>query len=38
MDLHKAAVTFLNVVVRESTSILKLFASEDQTLLIWGNS
>merc|ERR1712042_281168 len=28
----------LNVVVRESTSIFKLFTSKDQPLLIWGNA
>ena len=28
----------LNVVVLQSTAILKLFASKDQTLLIWGNA
>merc|ERR1712050_662860 len=28
----------LDVVVRESTAILKLFASEDQPLLVWGNA
>merc|ERR1711909_153724 len=28
----------LNVVVRESTAILKLFASKDQPLLVWGNA
>merc|ERR1711931_208953 len=28
----------LDVVVRESSSILKLLASEDQPLLIWGDS
>merc|ERR1712126_116607 len=27
----------LNVVVRQSSSILQLFSSEDQSLLIWGN-
>merc|ERR1712010_370104 len=29
---------FLDVVVREGPSILKLLASEDEPLLIWGNS
>jgi len=29
---------FLNVVIGESTAILKLLASEDQTLLIWRNT
>merc|ERR1712165_447264 len=29
---------FLDVVVRESSAILKLLASEDQTLLVWGDS
>merc|ERR1712193_81423 len=29
---------FLNVVIGECTSILKLFACEDQALLIWWNS
>ena len=28
----------LNVVVREGAAILKLLSSENQTLLIWGNS
>ena len=28
----------LDVVVRESPSILKLLSSEDQTLLVWGNA
>merc|ERR1711971_806849 len=28
----------LDVVVREGTAILKLFASKDQPLLVWGNS
>ena len=28
----------LDVVVGQSTAILELFAGEDQTLLIWGNS
>merc|ERR1712029_1265638 len=28
----------LDVVVRQSASILELLASEDQTLLIWGNA
>lgn len=28
----------LNVVVGESTAILKLLASEDQALLVWGNA
>merc|ERR1719491_1047885 len=42
-DLHAAAETqhqverglLLNVVVRQGTAILQLFASEDETLLIW---
>jgi len=29
---------FLNVVVRKSSAILKLLASEDKSLLVWGNS
>jgi len=29
---------FLNVVVRKSTAILKLLASEDQSLLVWRDS
>ncbi len=29
---------FLNVVVRKGTSVLELFASKDETLLVWGNS
>jgi len=29
---------FLNVVVRESSSIFQLFACKDQALLIWGNT
>merc|ERR1712045_440856 len=28
----------LDVVVREGTAILKLFASKDQPLLVWGNA
>merc|ERR1719285_303925 len=28
----------LNVVIRESSSILKLLSSEDQTLLVWGDA
>merc|ERR1711923_391599 len=28
----------LNVVVRKSSSVLKLLASKDQSLLIWGNA
>merc|ERR1712025_546064 len=28
----------LNVVIRESSSIFKLLASKDQSLLVWGNS
>ena len=28
----------LDVVVGESAAILELFSSEDETLLIWGNS
>jgi len=28
----------LNVVVREGSSVLKLLSSEDESLLIWGNS
>ena len=30
--------TFLDVVIRKSTSVLKLLASEDQPLLVWGDS
>merc|ERR1712241_222659 len=45
-DLHTSSESqhkmegrlFLDVVVRESSSILKLLASEDQPLLIWGDS
>jgi len=29
---------FLNVVVRECTTIFKLLASKDETLLVWGNA
>merc|ERR1712045_1060399 len=29
---------FLDVVVRQSSAILQLLASEDQTLLVWGDS
>jgi hypothetical protein len=29
---------FLNVVVGESAAVLKLFASEDEALLVWGNA
>ena len=28
----------LNIVVRKGTAVLQLLSSEDQTLLIWGNS
>jgi len=28
----------LNVVVRQGSAVLQLFASKDQPLLIWGNS
>ena len=31
-------ITFLNVVVRKGTAILKLLASEDQSLLVWRDS
>merc|ERR1711997_601795 len=45
-DLHSSAKSkdqvqcrlFLDVVVRKSAAILKLFAGKDQSLLIWGNS
>merc|ERR1719335_728525 len=45
-DLHTTTKTedqvksrlLLNVVVRKSAAILELLASEDQTLLIWGNA
>merc|ERR1711887_268090 len=45
-DLHSTSETkyqmesrlLLNVVVRESSAILKLLASKDKTLLIWRNS
>merc|ERR1712045_1073429 len=45
-DLHTSSESqhkmegrlLLDVVVRESSSILKLLASEDQPLLIWGDS
>ena len=30
--------TFLDVVVRESSSIFELLSGEDETLLIWGDS
>ena len=44
-DLHAAAQTqdqvkgglLLNVVVSQGAAILKLLASEDQALLVWGN-
>merc|ERR1719435_63180 len=29
---------FLNIVVTQGSSIFKLFASKDQTLLIWRNT
>jgi len=29
---------FLDIVIGQSTSVLELLSSEDQTLLIWGNS
>ena len=28
----------LDVVIRKSTAVLELLASEDQTLLVWGNA
>merc|ERR1719516_702538 len=45
-DLHTSSESenevkgrlLLDVVVRESSSVLQLFASEDQPLLIWGDS
>merc|ERR1712203_929673 len=45
-DLHSSTESkdqmesglFLDVVVRESSAVLQLFASEDQTLLVWGDS
>jgi len=45
-DLHSTSETehkmesalLLDVVVGESTSIFQLFSSEDQSLLVWGNS
>merc|ERR1711913_1813 len=45
-DLHTSSESehkmegrlLLDVVVRKSSSVLKLLASEDQSLLIWGNS
>merc|ERR1712042_283444 len=45
-DLHTASQTenqmqsglLLDVVIRESSTILKLFASKDQPLLVWGNA
>merc|ERR1712114_99608 len=45
-DLHSSTESedemesglFLDVVVRESPAVLQLFASEDQTLLVWGDS
>jgi hypothetical protein len=45
-DLHSTTKTkdqvkgglLLDVVVREGTSILELLASEDQSLLVWGNT
>jgi hypothetical protein len=45
-NLHTTAETqnkmegrlLLNVVVRKSTAILELLSSEDETLLVWGNS
>ena len=45
-DLHTASQTkdqvegrlLLDVVVREGPAILQLLASEDQSLLVWGNS
>ena len=36
--LLTAFLTFLDVVVAQSTAILELFAGENQTLLIWRNS
>merc|ERR1711915_399882 len=45
-DLHSSSQSehqmkgafFLDVVVREGSSILKLLASKDEPLLVWGNS
>jgi len=45
-DLHTASQTenqmqsglLLDVVIREGSTILKLFASKDQPLLVWGNA
>merc|ERR1712042_230457 len=45
-DLHTASQTenqmqsglLLDVVIRESSAIFKLFASKDQPLLVWGNA
>merc|ERR1719150_1333341 len=45
-DLHASAKSqdkmesrfLLDVVVREGSSVLQLFSSKDETLLIWGNS
>merc|ERR1719282_1428625 len=45
-DLHTSSQSknqmqgtfFLDVVIRKSSSILKLLSSKDQSLLIWGNS
>merc|ERR1712020_62860 len=45
-DLHSSTESkdqmkgglFLDVVVRQSSAILQLLASKDQTLLVWGNS
>ena len=44
-DLHATTQTqdqmqsglFLDVIVAECTTIFQLFASEDETLLVWGN-
>jgi hypothetical protein len=33
-----ASTDLLDVVVRQGAAILKLLASEDETLLVWGNS
>merc|ERR1712126_391309 len=36
---HKMESTFLlDIVVRKSSSVLKLLSSEDQSLLVWGNA
>jgi len=38
VNYKSVKLTFLDVVVRKSSTILELFTSKDQSLLIWGNA